>query len=121
MDYFGNIQDWKWFEYQLEMMISAKKNIKNLLFLICADLVHHGFIKDWRVNFQLFISNSLKSICADSGAIADRFDNFHKNIDLAIDRHTQSFSTFAIRYQKSQKFQDTHLVSIIKVIRKKWQ
>jgi len=35
--------------------------------------------------------------------------------------HMQSFRTFAIRYQKSQKFQDTHLVSIIKVIRKKWQ
>ena len=35
--------------------------------------------------------------------------------------HTQSFRTFAIRYQKSQKFQDTHLVSIWKVIRKKWQ
>ena len=86
MDYFGNIQDWKWFEYQLEMMISAKKNLKNLLFLICADLVHHGFIKDWRVNLHLFISNSLKSICDDSGAIAYRFDDFHKNIDLKIDR-----------------------------------
>ena len=35
---------------------------------------------------HLFISNSLKSICDDSGAIAYRFDNFHKNIDLAIDR-----------------------------------
>ena len=67
-------------------MISAKKNIKNLHFLICADLVHHGFIKDWRVNLQLLISNSLKSICDDSGAIAYQFDNFHKNIDLAIDR-----------------------------------
>ena len=32
--------------------------------------------------------------------------------------HTQSFRTFAIRHQKSQKFQDTHLVSILKVIRK---
>ena len=67
-------------------MISVKKSIKNLHFLICADLVHHGFIKDWRVNLHLFISNSLKSIRGDSGAIADRFDNFHKNIDLAIDR-----------------------------------
>ena len=67
-------------------MISVKKSIKNLHFLICADLVHHGFIKDWRVNLHLFISNSLKSICDDSGAIADRFANFHKNIDLAIDR-----------------------------------
>ena len=67
-------------------MILAKKSIKNLHFLICADLVHHGFIKDWRVNLHLFISNSLKSICDDSGAIADRFDNFHKNIDLTIDR-----------------------------------
>jgi len=28
------------------MMISVKKSIKNLHFLICADLVHHGFIKD---------------------------------------------------------------------------
>ncbi len=35
--------------------------------------------------------------------------------------HMQSFRTFAIRYQKSQKFQDTHLVSIFKLIRKKWQ
>jgi hypothetical protein len=35
---------------------------------------------------HLFISNSLKSFCDDSGAIAYRFDNFHKNIDLTIDR-----------------------------------
>jgi hypothetical protein len=35
---------------------------------------------------QLFISNSLKSICDDYGAIAYRFDIFHKNIDFAIDR-----------------------------------
>ena len=68
------------------MMISVKKSIKNLHFLTCADLVHHGFIKDWRVTLHLFISNSLRSICDDSGAIADRFANFHKNIDLAIDR-----------------------------------
>ena len=67
-------------------MLSAKKSIKNLHFLICADLVHHGFIKDWRVNLHLCISNSLKSIRDDSGAIAYRFDNFHTNIDLAIDR-----------------------------------
>ena len=35
--------------------------------------------------------------------------------------HMQSFRTFAIRYKKSQKLQDTHLVSILKVIRKKLQ
>ena len=67
-------------------MISVKKSMKNLHFLICADLVHHGFIKDWHVHLHLFISNSLKSICDDSGAIADRFDNFYKNINLTIDR-----------------------------------
>ena len=67
-------------------MIFAKKRIKNLHFLICADLVHHGFIKDCSKNLHLFISNSLKSICDDSGAIAYWFDNFHKNIDLTIDR-----------------------------------
>ena len=33
--------------------------------------------------------------------------------------YMQSFRTFAIRYHKSQKLQDTHLVSILKVIRKK--
>ena len=67
-------------------MIFAKRSIKNLHFLICADLVHNGFIKDWSKNLHLFISYSLKSICDDSGAIADQFDNFHKNIDLTIDR-----------------------------------
>ena len=102
-------------------MISVKKSIKNLHFSICADLVHHGFIKDWRVNLHLFISNSLKSICGDSGAIAYRFDNFHKILTWQSIGHTQSFRTFAIRYKKSQKLQDTHLVSILKVIRKKWQ
>jgi hypothetical protein len=35
---------------------------------------------------HVFISYSLKSIRDDSGAIADQFDNFHKNIDLTIDR-----------------------------------
>ena len=67
-------------------MISVKKSIKNLHFLICPHLVYHGFIKDWRVTLQLFFWNSLESICDDFGAIADRFDNFHKNIDLTIDR-----------------------------------
>ena len=35
--------------------------------------------------------------------------------------HTQSFRTFEIHHHQSQKFQNTHLVSIFKVIRKKWQ
>ena len=35
--------------------------------------------------------------------------------------HEQSFRTFAIRHQKSQEFQNTHLASISKVILKKWQ
>ena len=34
--------------------------------------------------------------------------------------HPQSFRTFAIRYQKSQKFQNTHFTSIFKVISRKW-
>ena len=80
------MQHWKWFEFQWEMMISVKKSLERSCISICADLLHHGFIKDWRVNLHLFISNSLKSICGDSGEITDRFDNFHKNIDLAIDR-----------------------------------
>ena len=101
-------------------MISAKKSIKNLHFSICADLLHHGFINDWRVNLHLFISNSLKSICDDSGAIAYRFGNFQKILTSESIGHTQSFRTFAIRHQKSQNFQNTYLASILKIIQKKW-
>ena len=72
-------------------MISVKKRLESSCISICADLIHHGFIKDWRKKLHLFISNSLKSICDDSGAIAYRFDNFHKNIDLTIDRPWTEF------------------------------
>ena len=91
LDCFGNIHDWNWFEFQWETMICVKKIIKILHFSICADLVHHGFINDWRVNLHLFISNSLESICDYFGAIAYRFDNFHKNIDFRIDRPYAEF------------------------------
>ena len=67
-------------------MMSVKKSLERSFISIYADLLHPRFFKDWRVNLHLFISNSLESICDDFGAIADRFDNFHKNIDLTIDR-----------------------------------
>ena len=101
-------------------MISTKKSIKNLHFSICADLLHHGFINDWRVNLHLFISSSLKSICDDSGAIAYRFDNFQKNIDVRIDRPYAEFQNICNTPSKVTEFSEYLFASILKTIQKKW-
>ena len=67
----------------------------------------------------MFISSSLKLIFDDSGAIAYRFDNFHKNNESTIDRPYAEFKKICNTLAIVTEISEYSFSIIIKVIRKK--